>query len=120
MEKQKQWIEGRDTEIIAGDTTTLFLSIVTQDAQGNTVRAWGVEEFEVEILIAKKNEEEKTILTKTATYHDDSIFFVRLGAEDTANLDGIYTYQFTVTTDEGEKYTRAAGNLLVKKGIKKE
>ncbi len=118
--KQQQWIEGRDTEIIAGDTATLFLAIVNQDAQGNIVRASDVEEFEVEFLLAKKNEEEKTILTKTATYHDDSIFFVRLNIEDTANLDGIYTYQFTVTTDEGEKYTRAAGKLLVNKGIKKE
>lgn len=114
--KQTQFITGKDTEIIAGDTVNLFITVKTKNENGGIVNA-DVTGTTMFFLLSKKNEESTKVLQKECDYIGDSIFQVTLDYEDTKNLAGLYTHQWILNIAGEIKLKRTIGTLIVKRAI---
>lgn len=114
--KQTKIITSKDTEIIAGDTVELLITVKTMDANGSIIDA-DVGNSEMFFLLSPKDYETTKVLQKKCEYVSDSVFKVVLDFSETEELEGLYTHQWILKTETGEKYKRTIGLLIVKKAI---
>lgn len=114
--KQTQFITGKDTEIIAGDTTNLFVAVKTKNENNEIVNA-DVTGSKMYFLLSKINEESTKVLQKECDYIGDSIFQVTLDYEDTKNLAGLYTHQWLLNIVDNIKLKRTIGTLIIKRAV---
>lgn len=114
--KQTQFITGKDTEIIAGDTVNLFITVKTKNENGEIVNA-DVAGTTMFFLMARATEESTKVLQKECEYLGDSIFQVTLDYEDTKNLAGLYTHQWLLNIVDNIKLKRTIGTLIIKRAV---